>query len=123
MDSKDNNITVYYDGSCPSCIKDMHSYDKLSIAAGNPVTWVDITGQEEHLRQVGIDPVRALLELHIRDQNQKVLSEMDAYIVLLNRVPRLRLLAWLIGLPIVKPLCSKLYQWMVTRRLIRQGRL
>ena len=80
MDPKDSDITVYYDGRCPSCIKDMHTYDKLSSAAGKPVTWVDITGQEDHLHRIGIDPVRALMELHIQDQNQKVLSEMDAYI-------------------------------------------
>jgi len=122
MDPKDSDITVYYDGSCPSCIKDMHTYDKLSGAAGKPVTWVDITGQEDHLRRIGIDPVRALLELHIQDQNQQVLSEMDAYIALMNRVPRLKPLAWLIGLPVLRPLLAKLYHWMVTRRLKRQGR-
>ena len=123
MVSKNDDITVYYDGSCPSCIKDMHHYDNLSTAAGNPVTWVDITGQDEQLRQIGIDPLKALLELHVKDQNQKVLSEIDAYILLMNRVPRLKPLAWLISLPIVKPLLSKVYHWMVVRRLTRQGRL
>jgi len=123
MESKSDKITVYYDGGCPSCINDMHYYDKLSIEAGNPVTWVDITGREDHLRQIGIDPVRALMELHIKDQNQNVLSELDAYIVLMNRVPRLKPLAWLIGLPVLRPLLSKLYHWMVERRLKRQGRL
>jgi len=122
MDSKDNNITVYFDGSCPSCIKDMHAYDKLSSEAGKPVTWVDITGRDDHLRRIGIDPVRAFLELHIKDQNQNVLSEMDAYIVLLNRVPRLRPLAWLISRPALRPLLAKLYHWMVESRLKRQGR-
>jgi len=123
MDFKNDNITVYYDGGCPSCIKDMHTYDKLSTEAGNPVTWVDITGREDHLRRIGIDPVRALMELHIQDQNQNVLSEMDAYIVLMNRVPRLKPLAWLIGLPVLRPLLSKLYHWMVEHRLKGQGRL
>jgi len=122
MDSKDDKLTVYYDGSCPSCIKDMHTYDRLAIKAGNPVTWVDITGREEHLRQVGIDPVRALMELHIRDQNQHVLSEMEAYIALMNRVPRLKPLAWLIGLPVLRTLLARLYRRMVRRRLKRQGR-
>jgi hypothetical protein len=43
MVSENDDITAYYDGSCPSCIKDMRQYDYLSTAAGNPVTWVDIT--------------------------------------------------------------------------------
>lgn len=123
MVSKNDNITVYYDGSCPSCIKDLHHYDKLSTAAGNPVTWVDITGPGVNLSQIGIDPLKALMALHVIDQDQRVLSEMEAYILLMKRVPRLKPLAWFISLPIVKPLLSKIYRWMVERRLNRQGRL
>lgn len=117
------DITVYYDGGCPSCIKDMHYYDKLSTEAGNPVTWVDITGSDVHLRQIGIDPLQALMELHVKDKEQKILSELDAYILLMNQVPRLKPLAWLVSLPIVRPLLSKAYHRLVNRRLKRSGRL
>ena len=41
----------------------------------------------------------------------------------MSRVPRLRVLAWLIGLPGVRPLVSALYRASVLRRLRASGRV
>lgn len=115
--------TVYYDGACPSCIRDRSFYEKLSGAGGKNILWFDITGQDEHLLKMGIDPQKALMELHIRDENQQILSEIDAYILLMRKVPILKPLAWLIGLPLIRPMLSKVYLRQVNRRLQRSGRL
>ncbi|MCB1984788.1 MAG: DUF393 domain-containing protein [Burkholderiales bacterium] len=123
MDQSKEKITVYYDGACPSCIKDRESYEKMAGKAGQDVCWFDISGQDKQLRNLGIDPYKAMTELHVRDQNQQVLSELDAYILLMNRVPRLKPLAWLIGLPVIRPVLSVLYRWTVKRRLRSSGRL
>lgn len=107
-------ITVYYDGACPACVRDRRRYEELG---GDGVNWFDITGRDDELRRMGIDPRKALTELHVRDASGRVLSEMDAYILLLRRVPTLKPLAWLIGLPLVKSLLSRLYRRMVANRL------
>ncbi|WP_293004987.1 thiol-disulfide oxidoreductase DCC family protein [Nitrosomonas sp.] len=116
-------ITVYYDGACPSCIKDRENYEKLAGKNGEDVCWFDITGQDEHLRDIGIDPRLALTQLHVRDERREIVSELDAYIVLMSRVFLLKPLAWFIGLPVIRPLLSSLYHWMVKRRLEKSGRL
>ncbi len=116
-------ITVYYDGACPKCVKDRYQYEKLSGNAGKNVFWFDITGQEERLREIGIDPQKALMELHVKNENQQILSEIDAYILLMSKVPRLRPLAWLIDLPLIRPILSKVYHWQVNRRLQHSGRM
>ena len=126
--SKDDNpdqgkITVYYDGACPSCIKDRENYEKMAGEAGKDVCWFDITRQEEQLRQQGIDPYKAMTELHVRNERQEVFSELDAYILLMQRVPRLKPFAWLIGLPVIRTALSMVYRWMVKRRLKASGRL
>ena len=54
MNEQKGKITVYYDGACPSCVKDRSHYEKLSGGAGNEVGWFDITGQEKRLREIGI---------------------------------------------------------------------
>ena len=90
---------------------------------GEDVCWHDISGQDSHLRDIGIDPYKAMTELHVRDENQQIFSELDAYIQLMYRVPRLKPVAWLIGLPVIRPILSSLYRWMVNRRLKRSGRL
>jgi len=41
----------------------------------------------------------------------------------MQRVPRLRIIAWLIDLPIIRPIIAYLYHLMVSRRLRRAGRL
>lgn len=123
MSEGKEKITVYYDGACPSCIKDRENYEKLAGKNGEDVCWLDITGQDAHLRNIGIDPHKALTQLHVRDEHQQIVSELGAYILLMSRVSLLKPLAWLIGLPVIRPLLSSLYHRMVNRRLKKSGRL
>ena len=123
MNQNKGVVTVYYDGACPTCVRDRHHYEKLSGIAGKNVNWFDITGQEERLREIGIDPQKAIMELHVKNENQQILSEMDAYILLMKKMPLLRPLARLIGLPLIRPMLSKVYHRQVNRRLRRSGRL
>lgn len=120
---KADKLVVYYDGACPKCIRDREQYQKLVGSKGDQVCWFDITGQEEQLRDLGVDPHKALTELHVRDSSGQIVSELDAYILLLNKIPYLKPLAWLIGLPLVRPLLAKLYHWQVNRRLKNRGLL
>jgi predicted DCC family thiol-disulfide oxidoreductase YuxK len=123
VNENNGTITVYYDGACPKCVKDRYHYEKLSGNAGKNVFWFDITGQDKRLREIGIDPQKALMELHVKNENQHILSEIDAYILLMSKVALLRPLAWLIDLPVIRPMLSKVYRWQVDRRLRRSGRL
>lgn len=121
-ESDDGKVVVYYDGACPSCREDRRRYEAMAGDGARDVVWCDITGRDDELRREGIDPERALRELHVRDPEGHIRSEIDAYRLLMARVPRLRLLGWFIGLPVVRPLLSRLYRWMVDRRLRRTGR-
>jgi predicted DCC family thiol-disulfide oxidoreductase YuxK len=123
MTQEQNKICVYYDGSCPKCIKDRQTYEKFAGKTGENVVWLDITGQEQKLREIGIDPAKALTELHVKDENEQIVSELDAYILLMSKVPVLRPVAWLIGLPLIRPLLAFIYHWQVNRRLHKSGRL
>lgn len=118
-----DRLRVYYDGSCPSCIRDRRQYEKLAGKAADKVEWVDITGRDEELKAVGIDPDAALQELHVEDSEGRIHRELDAYILLMSRAPLLKPLAWLIGLPVIRPLLARAYHRMVTRRLERTGRM
>ncbi|MGR9046161.1 MAG: thiol-disulfide oxidoreductase DCC family protein [Gammaproteobacteria bacterium] len=117
-----DTLTVYYDGACPKCRRDRATYQKLAgSSSAEQVCWFDITGREDELRELGIDPQKALSELHVREAGGRVVSELDAYILLMNKVPLLKPMAWLIGLPPVRPLLAKLYHWQVNRRLRKRG--
>lgn len=118
-----NQLVVYYDGACPKCMRDRERYEKLSGVSAVEVSWCDISGKDNYLRGLGIDPRKALTELHVRDSDGRVVSELDAYILLMKRVPLLKPVAWLIGLPVIRPALAQLYHWQVARRLRRAGRL
>ena len=117
MDTSSEKLTVFYDGACPVCVRDRPWYEKLESKTEDSVEWLDITGRDHELRQQGIDPDKALRELHVRDSNGQVHREMAAYILLLSRVPALKPLAWLIALPVIRPTLAWLYHRWVARRL------
>ena len=123
MSETEHPITVFYDGACPRCVRDREHDERWAGRAGASVGWFDLTGQDERLRELGIDPHRALTELHVMDENQHLRSELDAYILLLDRVSHLKPLVWLIGRPGIRPWLARLYHRTVERRLRRSGRL
>lgn len=117
MATSAGKLVVFYDGSCPACIKDRRWYEKLAGKTGASVEWLDITGRDEELRREGVDPDKALRELHVKDDQGRVHREMDAYILLMSRVFALKPLAWLIGLPVIRPTLAWLYHRWVAKRL------
>ncbi len=120
-DDGTGKLVVYYDGACPKCRRDRQTYEKLAGSSSEQVCWFDITGQESRLRELGIEPRKALSELHVRDTDGRIVSEFDAYILLMNKVALLKPLAWLIGLPQIRPFLAGLYHRQVDRRLKRRG--
>lgn len=123
MTASEDRLRVFYDGACPSCVRDRKFYERLAGRTGDAVEWVDITGRDEELKQLGIDPVAALQELHVEDGRGNIHRELDAYILPMLRVWLLKPLAWLIGLPVIRPALAKLYHRWVGERLERTGRL
>jgi len=116
-------ISVYYDGACLGCIRDRQNYERLSGKTRDDVQWIDITGKETLLRAIGIDPKKALMELHVKNENDDILREIDAYILLMRRVPILKPVSIIIGLPLIRPIIAKFYHWQVNRRLRKSGRM
>jgi len=123
MTAPGDQLRVFYDGACPSCVKDRKLYERLAGRTGESVEWVDITGRDEELEERGIDPRAALQELHVEDGQGNIHRELDAYILLMSRVWLLKPLAWLIGLPVIRPALAKLYHKWVSERLERTGRM
>src|SRR5690554_4471674 len=108
-----DSLIVFYGGACPRCVADRRRYQCWAGEAGDKVHWLDITGREDELKAQGIDPALALRELHVKDGSGQIHRELDAYILLMGRVPRLRPLAWLISLPVVRQLVARWYRWWV----------
>ncbi|NOG31457.1 DUF393 domain-containing protein [Halomonas sp. TBZ9] len=116
-------LKVYYDAACPGCRRDRMRYERWAGETGRDVVWCDLNQHHEQLREKGIDPQAALMSLHVEDAQGEIHEGMSAYIILMRRVPRLKPLAWLIGLPGINQGLRYLYDHWVRRRLKREGRL
>ena len=59
--SKDKNqITVFYDGACPTCVRDRFHYEKLAGNEGKNLHWIEIN--DDHMPHEEIMmPIRTLL--------------------------------------------------------------
>jgi len=122
-EGRNDVLRVYYDGICPGCRRDRARYERWAGEAGAQVQWCDVTEHQQALRDRGVDPQAALLSLHVEEEDGRISEGIDAYILLMRRVPRLKPLSSLIGLPGLKPLLRRLYDAWVRWRLARQGRL
>ncbi len=103
-------------------------YSRLAGKRSQNISWFDITGKDDELKALGIDPQLALTELHIRIDNSEeyagaIKSELDAYIILMQRVFWLKPLAALLAMPLLKPHLARAYHTHVIKRLKKQGRL
>jgi len=99
----------------------MHQYQRFEKSG--EVNWFDITDQDEWLLARQIDPEAALLELHVLTPEGKLVKGVDAFILLWQRAPLLRPVAWIASLPLLKGFIKNSYGWFTRRRLVRDGRL
>lgn len=87
--------TVYYDGGCPVCSREIAVYRREP--GGDTIRWVDITRCQSD--ELGEDLTReaALARLHLRHGNGQLVSGAAAFTGLWRQLPRWRWLGVLFG--------------------------
>ena len=100
--------TVYYDGACPLCSREIATYRRLDGADG--LRWVDITSVSA--QELGSDLTReqALSRFHLRDEQGRLVSGAAGFVAIWHRLPGLRWLAWLAARPPVSWLLEPAYR-------------
>ncbi|MGO2008047.1 thiol-disulfide oxidoreductase DCC family protein [Vreelandella alkaliphila] len=116
------SINVFYDAVCPACRKDRRLFERWAGKHGNGINWCDVTEHQQQLREKGIAPDAALRSLHIEKADGTLVEGIDAYRLLMMRIPLLVPIAWLIGLPGIKTALRWYYDRWVRKRLKREGR-
>lgn len=112
-------ITVFYDGQCGLCSKEINHYKK--VAAEGIFDWQDVTRDTTVLKQEGISVTQALKSLHARDNNGNMHIGVDAFILIWRQLPRWKVLAFWVGLPGIKQLASLAYKAFATWHFKKQS--
>jgi len=108
-------LTVYFDGFCPVCRREVGVYRRLH--APGAIHWQDLAATPGVLSDVGVDLQTALTWLHVRDADGVVHTGLDAHCRMWERLPLLHVLAWLIARsPRLRRGVDALYRWFTPRR-------
>ncbi|MBA2484240.1 MAG: DUF393 domain-containing protein [Nitrosomonas sp.] len=110
-------ITVFYDGKCGLCFKEINHYRK--IAPDGIFDWQDITKSDDGLKKVGIALSEGLKLLHARDDSKKLHVGLDAFILIWKQLKLWRFLATLVSLPIIRQMADLAYRSFANWRFKR----
>ena len=119
-------MKIYFDGLCLLCSTEIAHYRRLPEASA--VKFIDISSPDFDAASEGLDPRQIHREMHVRDQEGRVHTGVDAFICIWSFFPRYRLAARAARLPIVRALLAVGYSvfarvrpWLPRRRLACSG--
>ena len=116
-------LTVFYDGACPLCRREIAFYQSLDGA--ETVRWVDVARAEAML-PAGLTRAQVLARFHVAIDGSTVVSGARGFIALWQALPRFAWAARLLDIPPLPHLLEVAYRvslivrpWM--QRLARRG--
>jgi predicted DCC family thiol-disulfide oxidoreductase YuxK len=100
--------TVYYDGACPLCSREIALYQRL--AGAETLRWVDVSAAAP--AELGPDLTReqALARFHVREADGRLVSGGSGFVVVWRRLPATRWLAWIAARPPASWLLEPMYR-------------
>lgn len=110
-------ITVFYDGKCSLCSREIRHYQR--IAPGDTFDWVDVTAYQSALDDHGLSLVNTLKYLHAKDRDGELHIGVDAFILMWAQLARWHWLAKLVSLRPVYQLADIAYRRFASVRFRR----
>jgi len=108
MEETTSKPVVYYNGACPVCSFEINRYQNLQNGE-TAIAWRDIAQDSAALASLNISQEEALKRLQVIDGHGQLQSGVDAFLVIWRQLPQLKWLAVLVGLPVIKPVATCLY--------------
>jgi 3-demethoxyubiquinol 3-hydroxylase len=105
-------ITVFFDGGCPLCRREVGIYQRASV--GLPVRWHDVNQDDVDL-PFGLDRQSALARFHVLRHVPKteLLSGAQAFALLWKHIPGWKWLGAIASVPLVSPLLEIAYRFFL----------
>ncbi|MEM8977024.1 MAG: DUF393 domain-containing protein, partial [Pseudomonadota bacterium] len=101
------NLTVYFDGACPLCRREINLYRKLK--GSDDIAWVDVATADEEALGSGLTSGLAQRRFHVRDKNGQLASGASAFAQLWISLPSTSWLGRFTALPGVRHVADVAY--------------
>ncbi|MEM1103007.1 MAG: DUF393 domain-containing protein [Pseudomonadota bacterium] len=110
---------VFFDGSCPLCVREIGFYRRRRGA--DAITWTDISGAAEGEVAPGLEKGKAMGRFHVRRPDGRIVSGARAFAAMWRALPGFRLVGRIAGAWPVEPLLEAAYRaFLVVRPTIQR---
>ena len=92
-------LTVYFDGSCPLCRREIDWYRRRP--GSDDITWIDVSHEASAAGLPDIDRETALARFHVRLPDGSLVAGAPAFAELWRRLPGFRMLGGIARVPVI----------------------
>jgi len=103
----DARFTVYFDGNCPICSREIATYQRAR--GGETIAWIDASHCEQAALRGDLDRASALQRFHVRGPDGTLIAGAAAFVEIWKRLPAFSPLARLCSGPRVLAILDALY--------------
>lgn len=103
----DSRCTVYFDGDCPICSREIATYRQSR--GGDAIDWVDASRCDDAALSTGLDRASALQRFHVRGADGTLISGAAAFVEIWKHLPAFNWLARIGARPRVLAVLDTLY--------------
>ena len=96
-----NKLTIFYDGACIVCAKEINHYKAKDDR--NLLDLVDISSSEFDASKFNLDPVKLNVHMHTMDNENNVFIGVDSFLEIWKRLNGYRILVPFFGSKILRP--------------------
>ena len=100
------SFTVYYDGSCPLCRKEIAFYQRRRGA--DRISWADVSDPDAV--PTDLDCSKALSRFHVRERNGRLVNGGEAFAALWRQLPAFQLIGQIFRVAPLKWLLNAAYE-------------
>jgi predicted DCC family thiol-disulfide oxidoreductase YuxK len=97
------NCTVYFDGACPVCRREIAHYRRQR--GSGAIAWIDASTCDEAALGPGLDRFAAMSRFHVRNADGSLTSGAAAFVAIWRRLPAF---AWLASIASIRPVLALL---------------
>ena len=113
--------TVFFDGSCPLCRREIAFYRRLRGA--ETICWQDVSQNDDQSVAPGLTRSAALARFHVMLGDGRLVSGGDAFRAVWRRLPLFRPAALLLSLPGLRWVLNRAYDGFLKVRPVLQRRM
>ncbi|MEO0810724.1 MAG: DUF393 domain-containing protein [Pseudomonadota bacterium] len=116
---KQQRLTVYFDGACPLCRREINFYRACNGA--DEISWVDVSSHKDGLIEQTLTREAALKRFHVKRHDGRLASGAAAFAELWMVLPAFSLAGRILALPGIRHIGDFFYaMFLVVRPLIQK---